>query len=113
MDDVNMTQQLVLVMSVAMTFEFTGRAALGDEGELPLGAAIVIIETTDNDIELPVFVEGMSVWKALEIFARMRCCDTVRSTLTTALVCTEFRDSSVQPSPSSIPYASDEHTGVE
>jgi len=35
--------------------------------ELPLGAAVVIIETTDNDIELQVFVDGNATWKQLEI----------------------------------------------
>ncbi len=39
-----------------------------DHDELPLGAAVVIIETTDNDIELQVFVDGSPSWKRLEIY---------------------------------------------
>lgn len=38
-----------------------------DDNEQPLGAAVVIIETTDNDIELQVFVDGSPSWKRVEI----------------------------------------------
>jgi hypothetical protein len=37
------------------------------ENEQPFGATAIIIETTDNDIELQVFVDGTR-WKTLEIF---------------------------------------------
>ncbi len=39
-----------------------------DEGEQPFGATSLIIELTDNDIELQVFVDGV-LWKSLQIFA--------------------------------------------
>ena len=39
-----------------------------NEDEQPFGATNVIIELTDNDIELQVFVDGVE-WKRLEIFA--------------------------------------------
>ncbi len=39
-----------------------------DEETLPFGAAVVIIELTDNDIELQVFVDGGGGWKTLEIY---------------------------------------------
>jgi hypothetical protein len=38
-----------------------------DEVEEPFGATSVIIETTDNDIELQVFVDGV-LWNKLQIF---------------------------------------------
>ena len=36
--------------------------------EQPFGATSIIIETTDNDIELQVFVDGF-LWKRLQVFA--------------------------------------------
>ncbi len=39
-----------------------------DQAASPFGATSVIIETTDNDIELQVFVDGF-LWKSLQIFA--------------------------------------------
>jgi len=39
-----------------------------DEEEQPFGATNVIIELTDNDIEMQVFVDGV-LWKSLQIFA--------------------------------------------
>ncbi|MGD8836541.1 MAG: hypothetical protein PVJ19_16485 [Desulfobacteraceae bacterium] len=51
----------------------TGLAVAGNydnkyqENEHPFGATAIIIETTDNDIELQVFVDGTR-WKTLEIF---------------------------------------------
>jgi hypothetical protein len=44
-----------------------GWAQEDEDKEFPLGAAVVIIETTDNDIELQVFVDGSPTWKLLEI----------------------------------------------
>jgi hypothetical protein len=37
------------------------------ENEQPWGATSIIIETTDNDIELQVFVDGF-LWKSLQVF---------------------------------------------
>lgn len=37
------------------------------EDEQPWGATSIIIETTDNDIELQVFVDGF-LWKSLQVF---------------------------------------------
>ncbi len=51
----------------------TGLAIAGDrhkhyqESEEPFGATAIIIETTDHDIELQVFVDGTR-WKTLDIF---------------------------------------------
>jgi hypothetical protein len=42
-------------------------AADDNEAEEPFGATSVIIETTDNDIELQVFVDGF-LWNKLQIF---------------------------------------------
>ena len=39
----------------------------GDDGGLPLGAATIIIETTDNDIELQAFIDGSLAWRNFEI----------------------------------------------
>jgi hypothetical protein len=39
-----------------------------DEDDQPFGATTIIIELTDNDIELQVFVDGFE-WKSLQIFA--------------------------------------------
>lgn len=38
------------------------------ENEQPWGATSIVIETTDNDIELQVFVDGF-LWKSLQVFA--------------------------------------------
>ncbi|HBP86463.1 MAG TPA: hypothetical protein PKK23_05635 [Nitrospirales bacterium] len=40
--------------------------AAGENNELPFKAASIIFETTDNDIELQVFVDG-NQWKTLKI----------------------------------------------
>ncbi len=73
---------LIVISTLVFTF-IVGRAVAGDgsqrfskwsanptpkqEDEKPFGATAVIIETTDNDIELQVFVDGTR-WKTLEIF---------------------------------------------
>ena len=54
----------------AAAFALLGTAApwaLAGESEEPLGAAVVVIETTDNDIELQVFVDGSPSWQRLQI----------------------------------------------
>jgi hypothetical protein len=38
-----------------------------DDDEMPLGAATIIIELTDNDIELQAFIDGSPAWKRFEI----------------------------------------------
>lgn len=45
----------------------TSSLALADEDETPFGAAVIIIELTDNDIELQVFADGFD-WNRLQIF---------------------------------------------
>jgi hypothetical protein len=47
-----------------------GSAVGGEEQDdsVPFGAVTVIIELTDNDIELQIFVDGSGRWKNLEIF---------------------------------------------
>lgn len=39
----------------------------GDDEEMPFGAAVMIIELTDNDIELQTFVDGVD-WKRVRVF---------------------------------------------
>jgi hypothetical protein len=39
----------------------------GDEDETPLGAAVILIELTDNDIELQVFADAFD-WTRLQVF---------------------------------------------
>jgi len=56
----------VLAAAAAMSFAFLAGPAVSAENELPFGAAVVIIELTDNDIELQAFVDGVE-WKRLEI----------------------------------------------
>ena len=41
--------------------------AYEDDNETPFGAAVVIIELTDNDIELQVFADAFD-WTRLQIF---------------------------------------------
>lgn len=45
----------------------TAPVALADDDEAPFGAAVVIIELTDEDIELQFFADGFD-WTRLEIF---------------------------------------------
>lgn len=45
----------------------TSVLADSDEEEVPFGAAVIIIELTDNDIELQVFADAFD-WNRLEIF---------------------------------------------
>jgi len=52
---------MVLAVGVGPTF------AEGDDDETPLGAATLIIELTDNDIELQAFIDGSPAWKRFEI----------------------------------------------
>lgn len=57
-----------LVVVIALSLGSTASLGLTQEdNEQPLGAAVVIIETTDNDIELQVFVDGSPTWKRLKI----------------------------------------------
>jgi hypothetical protein len=49
-----------------MFFALSAGLAVADN-EQPFGATNIIIETTDNDIELQVFVDGV-LWKTLDIF---------------------------------------------
>ncbi len=57
-----------LVVVIALSLGATASLGLTQEdNEQPLGAAVVIIETTDNDIELQVFVDGSPTWKHLTI----------------------------------------------
>jgi len=39
----------------------------GDENETPLGAAVILIELTDNDIELQIFADAFD-WRRLQVF---------------------------------------------
>ena len=56
------------VALVALSLGATAPIGMAQEDkEQPLGAAVVIIETTDNDIELQAFVDGSPSWKHLEI----------------------------------------------
>jgi hypothetical protein len=47
--------------------QWTKYAREHQEDEQPWGATRIIIETTDNDIELQVFVDGF-LWKSLQVF---------------------------------------------
>jgi hypothetical protein len=67
---VNISQWLwVPITIITMIFALlTGPAfADHDEDEQPFGATSLIIELTDNDIELQAFVDGVE-WKSLQIF---------------------------------------------
>lgn len=57
----------VLAIAITTTVAFLAGPAASDDDELPFGAAVVIIELTDNDIELQAFVDGTE-WKRLKIF---------------------------------------------
>lgn len=61
---------LVQLVLSAMVFAFlTGPVYANDsEDEQPFGATSLIIELTDNDIELQVFVDGV-LWERLQIFS--------------------------------------------
>ena len=63
-----MSKRLVAVVStlplVLVSLAMPPSAAAGDE--IPIGAAVVIIELTDNDIELQVFADAFD-WVRLEI----------------------------------------------
>ena len=52
---------MVLAVGVGPTF------AEGDDDETPLGAATLIIELTDNDIELQAFIDGSPAWNRFHI----------------------------------------------
>ena len=60
---------LVRVVISTMVFALSAWPVLAQDGEneQPFGATSVIIELTDNDIELQVFVDGVE-WKSLQIF---------------------------------------------
>jgi len=57
-----------LLAAVALIFGIASPESWGrrhdddDGGELPLGAATVVIELTDNDIELQAFIDGSPAW---------------------------------------------------
>lgn len=62
-----LTEPKVLAVAAAIGLAFLAGSTARAENEPPFGAAVVIIELTDNDIELQVFVDGFE-WKGLEIF---------------------------------------------
>jgi hypothetical protein len=55
------------VVAVAVWVLGPSQIVLADDQEIPFGAAVIIIELTDNDIELQVFADAFD-WKRLEIF---------------------------------------------
>jgi len=55
------------VVAVAVWALAPSQIVLADDKEIPFGAAVMIIELTDNDIELQVFADAFD-WKRLEIF---------------------------------------------
>lgn len=60
----------MLALTVGLAFLIALPAAAQDatkENEIPFGAAVIIIELTDNDIELQVFADAFD-WNRLEIF---------------------------------------------
>ena len=61
---------LVQVVLSTMVFALLGGLAIAEdvEDEQPFGATSLIIELTDNDIELQVFVDGVE-WNSLQIYA--------------------------------------------
>ena len=64
----NRYTRIWLVVVIALSLGATASLGLTQEdNEQPLGAAVVNIETTDNDIELQVFVDGSPTWKHLQI----------------------------------------------
>jgi hypothetical protein len=57
-----------IVISTILFALLAGPAVADDDDEeQPFGATSIIIETTDNDIELQVFVDGV-LWNKLQIF---------------------------------------------
>lgn len=58
---------LWLAAAVALGLGSAAPWTLAGKGEEPLGATVVVIETTDNDIELQVFVDGSPSWNRLQI----------------------------------------------
>ncbi len=66
--EMNRYTRIWLVVVIALSLGATASLGLTQEdNEQPLGAAVVNIETTDNDIELQVFVDGSPTWKHLQI----------------------------------------------
>lgn len=64
------TNSLSVLWPVVLGVTLTGASTLGlaQEGnEMPFGTAVVIIELTDNDIELQAFVDGAD-WNRFRIF---------------------------------------------
>ena len=59
----------VQIVLITMIFALLAGPAFAEdtEDEQPFGATSLIIELTDNDIELQVFVDGVE-WKRLQIF---------------------------------------------
>ena len=55
------------LLSVGVCAVLTSPLAFSEEGEIPIGAAVMIIELTDEDIELQVFADSGD-WERLEIF---------------------------------------------
>ena len=58
----------VLAIAAVLGFVFLAGPAASDDHELPFKATPIIIELTDNDIELQVFVDGNN-WTILQISA--------------------------------------------
>ncbi len=54
------------VVAAAFWALVTSQIAVADDNEVPFGAAVMIIELTDEDIELQVFADAAD-WKRLEI----------------------------------------------
>ena len=60
--------RLQILAMVMLCTTLTGFVfAVDDEEELPFGGTAIIIELTDNDIELQAFVDGVE-WKRLQVF---------------------------------------------
>ena len=57
----------VSVLTAASCALISTPMVLANDREIPFGAAVMIIELTDNDIELQVFADAFD-WKRLEIF---------------------------------------------
>jgi hypothetical protein len=63
----SLRRRTVSAAGVATILVSLAAPVAADEEEFPLGAATVIIELTDNDIELQVFVDGSPAWTHLAI----------------------------------------------
>lgn len=61
------TSPLVLLTGLLLTAPWFAVADDNDDKEEPFGAAVIIIELTDNDIELQVFADAFD-WSRLQIF---------------------------------------------